>query len=101
MYNATNKIMISKKSTFFLGIFIFIIPFLGLPNSWRGALVIISGLLLISMSLKISIPKKTSRSRAKKEKVTPVFVENSPIYPKDNTVERSSEVLSAEKGDIR
>ncbi len=88
-YNALNKIMISKKSTFFLGIFIFFIPFLGLPTSWKTSLIVISGLTLISLSVKITIPKKTSKSRIKREKVTPVFAETAPIYPKDNTIEKS------------
>ncbi|KND46692.1 MAG: hypothetical protein AB201_03610 [Parcubacteria bacterium C7867-006] len=79
--------MISNKSTFFLGIFVFIIPFLGFPGSWKTAFIIISGITLIFLSVKISIPKKHSKARSKKEKVTPVFVENIPIYPRDNTVE--------------
>jgi hypothetical protein len=79
--------MINKKSTFFLGIFIFLIPFLGFPSSWKSAFVIISGISLVLMSVKISLPKKGSRIKTKKERTTPVFVENIPIYPKDNTLE--------------
>lgn len=77
--------MISKKSTFFLGIFIFLIPFTGFPSSWKSAFVIVSGIALIAMSVKISLPKKHNRGRAKREKVTPVFVENIPIYNKDSS----------------
>ncbi len=84
--------MISNKRTFFLGIFIFIIPFLGFPGSWKTAFIIISGIALIFLSVKISMPKKQGRVRSKKEKVTPVFVENIPIYPRDNTVESGSRV---------
>lgn len=47
------------------------------------------------MSVKISLPKKTSRIKSKKERSTPVFVENIPIYPKDNTLE--SNVKSEKK----
>lgn len=82
--------MINKKSTFFLGVFIFLIPFMGFPSAWKSAFVIISGITLILMSIKISLPKKNSKSRLKKEKVTPVFVENIPIYPRDNTPESGS-----------
>ena len=36
--------------------------------------------------MKLTLPKKISKRLPKKEKVTPVFVENSPIYkpPQDN-----------------
>ena len=78
--------MISKKSTFFLGIFIFLIPFTGFPSSWKSAFVIICGLVLVTMSVKVSLPKKHSKGRTKKEKITPVFVENIPIYNKDSSV---------------
>ncbi len=87
--------MINKKSTFFLGIFIFLIPFLGFPSVWKSAFVIISGISLVLMSVKISLPKKSSRIKSKKERSTPVFVENIPIYPKDNTLE--SNVKSEKK----
>lgn len=87
--------MINKKSTFFLGIFIFLIPFLGFPSVWKSAFVIISGIFLVLMSVKISLPKKSSRIKSKKERSTPVFVENIPIYPKDNTLE--SNVKSEKK----
>lgn len=84
--------MISKKSTFFLGIFIFLIPFFGFPSSWKTVLVIACGLLVISLSVKITIPKKIPKARARKEKITPVFVESSPIFPSNNTLERSRSV---------
>ncbi len=79
--------MISRKSTFFLGIFIFIIPFLGVPSSWKTLFITISGLILVILSVKISLPKKTNRSKIKREKVTPVFAQNVPIYPKDGISE--------------
>ncbi len=76
--------MIHKKSTFFLGIFMFLIPFTGFPSSWKSFFVIVCGLTLISLSIKISIPKRGFKGRQKREKVTPVFVENIPIYPRDS-----------------
>jgi len=82
--------MISKKSTFFLGIFIFIIPFLGLPSGYKNTFVIVSGIVLIILSVTISIPKKPLKNRVKKEKANAVFVENIPIYPRDNTIESAS-----------
>ncbi len=51
-------LMIRRKGTFFLGIFIFVIPFLGLPTFWKTLLVTISGAILVLSSIKISIPNK-------------------------------------------
>ena len=82
--------MIHKKSTFFLGLFILIIPFLGVPSFWRTILIFISGFTLIGLSVKISIPKKHIKTKTRREKVTPVFVENIPIYPANDTVEKSN-----------
>ena len=80
--------MIYRKNTFFLGIFIFIIPFLGLPTFWKTVFIILSGLTLIALSIKIILPRKQARGRIKKNKVTPVFVENTP-YPTDDTIKKS------------
>ncbi len=71
--------MINRKSTFFLGIFIFVVPFLGVPSSWRTFFIVISGITLILLSVKITLPKKVSKNRvSRREKVTPVFVESMP-----------------------
>lgn len=72
--------MISRKSTFFLGIFIFLIPFFGLPSFWKTLFVALSGITLLFLSVKITIPKKSIKNKIKKEKVTPVYVENIPVY---------------------
>lgn len=79
--------MIQRRSTFFLGIFIFIIPFLGIPSSWRTFFIVFSGIALIALSIKISLPKKTVKSRIRREKVTPVFVESIPAQPRENMVD--------------
>ncbi len=76
--------MIKSKRTFFLGIFIFFIPFLGLPSSWKSGLIIISGLALVAMSVRLSLPKKNVKPRVRREKVTQVFVESAPVYPREN-----------------
>ncbi len=67
--------MINRRSTFFLGIFILLIPFLGVPTSWKVTLTIFSGLALSLLSVTITLPKRTFRPRPKKEKFT------SPINP--------------------
>lgn len=94
--------MISRKRTFFLGIFIFIIPFLGFPSFWKNLFIMLSGIFLVFLSVKINIPKKPNRIRGKREKATPVFVESIPVYPKDDTIESSSrDVDSDELTDIQ
>ncbi len=76
-------IQLQRKNIFFLGVFIFLIPYLGLPAGWKTFFIVLSGLTLITLSIKITLPKKGAVKRPrKKEKVTPVFVENSPIFPK-------------------
>ena len=94
--------MISRRSTFFLGIFIILIPFLGLPTSWKTTLVILSGVFLVSLSVKILLPKKSVKTRIRKEKVTPVFIESVPVSPANNTIEKISSKKSKTIGpDIR
>ena len=78
--------MIQRKSTFFIGLFVFIIPFLGVPSSWKTTFIVLSGLTLAVLSIRITLPKKTLKSRIRKEKVTPVYVESIPVYPKENVV---------------
>jgi hypothetical protein len=68
--------MIQKKSTFFLGFFIFLIPFLGFPGFWKTVFTIISGLSLVALSVKFSVPKKTIRPKQRKDKVVPFAPEN-------------------------
>lgn len=72
--------MIKNKRTFFIGIFIFLIPFLGFPSSWKTFFTIVAGLFLAVSSLKITLPKRNVVKKVRrKEKVTPVFTENSPM----------------------
>lgn len=76
--------MINNKQTFFLGLFIIIIPALGLPTFWKTTFFILSGVVLVFLSIKITLPKRTQKKLRKKEKITRVFVENSPIYTTEN-----------------
>jgi hypothetical protein len=84
--------MINKKSTFFLGLFIFFIPFLGFPSSYKNTLIIVSGIVLVFLSIKIPVPKKITKPKSRKDKVTPVFSENGPIYIKE--INKNSETIS-------
>lgn len=74
-----NVIMIKDKRTFFLGFFIMLIPALGLPTFWKMTFIVLSGITLVILSVKIAIPKRPAKRIRKKEKVTQVFVENSPM----------------------
>jgi len=80
--------MISRKSTFFLGIFIFLIPFMGLPTFWKTLIIVLCGISLVvsSISVTISIPKKPVKHKAKKEKNSKMSVEDIAVYPKDNII---------------
>lgn len=74
--------MIERKSTFFLGIFLFIIPFLGFPSFWKTFFVCVSGLTLVALSIQIKVPQKTIKTRIRKEKPPQSFDINSPMQPK-------------------
>jgi hypothetical protein len=92
--------MISRKNTFFLGVFIFLIPFLGLPSSWKNALIIFSGLVLVLLSVKIVLPRKSQRVRSRKGKSTPIYVENMPITPRQNISQVEPQIDNLEKDKI-
>ncbi|MFZ2621037.1 MAG: hypothetical protein WAX85_00525 [Minisyncoccia bacterium] len=79
--------MIKHKSTFFLGLFIFLVPFTGFPTFWKTTFIVLSGLALIGLSTKVVLPKKHPKPKVKKEKTTPILVDSSPVYPKDDTME--------------
>ncbi len=76
---------IKNKHTFFLGIFIILLwVFFGIPTSWKVFLTIVSALYLIILSINITLPRRGGPKRLrKKEKVTPVFTENSPTMKMD------------------
>lgn len=69
--------MITNRRTLFLGIFIILIPFIGFPSAWKTFMIIISGALLVSFSVHITIPKKIQkRVPRRRETVNPVFRES-------------------------
>ena len=69
--------MITRKSTFFLGLFILIIPFLGFPTSWKTTLIVLSAIVLMGLSVKVSLPVKNAKPKIiKKEKILPEFHNN-------------------------
>ena len=79
--------MIQRKSTFFIGIFLTLLSssFLGIPSSWKAFLLFVFGLALIVLSVKITLPKKNTKHRVKREKVTPVVLENLSTREQNNS----------------
>jgi len=68
--------MIRDKRTLILGICILLIPFLGFPSAWKTFFVLLVGLVLVSLSVQISIPRKIPRRTRRKETITPAFRES-------------------------
>lgn len=64
--------MIRKRGTFFLGLFIFLIPFLGLPTSWKTTLIVLAGLTLIYSSITITLPERFRKTTRKPEVKIPI-----------------------------
>jgi hypothetical protein len=71
--------MIERKGSFYLGVFVFIIPFLGFPTMWKMILVVVGGVLLILTSLKVPTVRKNWRPKVKKEE----FVSEVPEVKKE------------------
>jgi len=62
------------KNNFYIsfGVWITILPFLGIPGTWRNTLVVLSGLFLILVSLGPVILKRLqTRSKSKKKRELP------------------------------
>lgn len=79
-----NEHMVKNRKTFFIGVFVSLIPFLGIPSLWKAILTVFFGIILIFSSLKFILPRRGGRSkiiRNKRERVTPVFVESAPVEP--------------------
>ena len=70
--------MSKNRIVFVIGSILFLIPFLGFPSSWKTFFSIVSGLILISLSLSNSIKRRmTIRNlQSKSEVASPVFVDS-------------------------
>lgn len=84
--------MITDRRTLLLAIFIIVIPFLGFPSAWKTFIIVASGVLLLSFSVNITIPKKIpKRIVRRKETVNPVFRESIITTPASSKKERISD----------
>lgn len=76
--------MIKYRGSFYLGVFVFIIPFLGFPTMWKMGLVVFAGVLLVLSSLKVPSGINLSRrikKTDKKEKTESPVIEVIPTKP--------------------
>jgi len=55
------------KTIFLLGLLVIILPFLGLPSSWKTVASVIIGLSLISLAYAFREPKKSTVEEIKTE----------------------------------
>jgi hypothetical protein len=74
--------MIQKKSTFFIGLFIFLVPFLGLPSFWKTVLIVLASITLMALSIRfpVVLPKKpqvVKAVRVRKPKAVPTPIDPS------------------------
>lgn len=65
------------KNNFYIsfGIWIAVIPFLGIPSSWRNILIFLSGLFLILVAIGPAILKKLQPREKVKKKIEPLKTE--------------------------
>jgi hypothetical protein len=91
--------MIQNKKTFSIGIFILILSssFLGLPSFWKTFLMFVSGLILIGLSVKFTLPQKPLKRVRRKEKVVPSVDNISIPLVKDEIVSTPLENTSQSK----
>jgi hypothetical protein len=58
-----------KKSTFFLGIFVILLPFLGLPTFWKSFFIVLSGTILTLASVRFEISRKEEENSSEKNEI--------------------------------
>jgi VIT1/CCC1 family predicted Fe2+/Mn2+ transporter len=68
--------MSKEMSIILLGVWVVVVPYLGVPSSWRTVLLVVSGVTILVLGLLLrgeSIVRGTRKHRG-----APPFVENSP-----------------------
>lgn len=115
--------MIERKGTFYAGVFIFLIPFLGFPTMWKMFLVAFAGFFLVISSLRVPLPSSILKDKIKRQNInsddvvveikpeiiTPVSkVENTPIVSEQPKIEiivpkkkRTTRTASARKLNVQ
>lgn len=86
--------MITRKSTFFFGVLVLLLPFTGFPAIWKTYIFVFIGVVLTLKSIEVSIPRKVSRSKVKKHYAAELVEEDVVVYPKDNIVVEKAEKIS-------
>lgn len=96
--------MVKNYKNLVLGFWIIVVPFLGLPLSWKFAVIVLSGLLLVFMSIEIDLPKRVSVKKVRKTKVLKNDTESSISDVSNKTsdfvLEKSVEVENSDESQI-
>ena len=81
--------MITKKSTFFLGLIIVLLAtsFIGFPSWWKAFFLSVCGLILIFMSVKVTLPSRHSSTKRPKKKEKEIRIV--PESPASESVENN------------
>ena len=90
------------KNNFYIsfGVWITIIPFLGIPGTWRNTLVALSGLFLILVSLGPTLLKKLQGKSKIKKKQNKFNSQDSPLQNdklRFSTLAENEDQIEAEK----
>lgn len=81
--------MIKNARTFYIGIFVFLIPFLGLPTSGKTFLTTVSGLALVVLSANITLPKRPILKKLRKSNTSDILnIPEKIKTPKDKIKEK-------------
>ena len=68
--------MSKNKAVLILGILIAIMPWLGLPSSWKNVFYFLAGAVLVIIAVVVHVKRRGALDVEQKEIVTEVFVEN-------------------------
>ena len=69
--------MQNRKTIFFIGFLIFLLPVLGFPGSWEAFIEVVSGLVLMFLAARKTLEKRMVKNKKvvrKREKGSPVSI---------------------------
>jgi len=94
--------MQNRKTIFFIGFIVFLLPVLGFPGSWESFFEIVSGLILMFLAARKTLEKrivKDKRIRLKRKEKNPIYIESNPVTdsPVSATINETSQGEVEEK----
>lgn len=101
VYGRYNELMLINRKFATLAGLIILIPFLGIPDSWKYFLIVLLGIGVLFTSIQF-VPRKKKAIRRKNEKIkiNETFAENSYIEkPQERKIEVKSEMISSNEND--